>query len=50
MQETFDRITSSVLLALAHCFKFVDTWGEEDRQTFQTKLVEVLDLKVNVMA
>ena len=30
-QETFDRITSSVLLSLAHCFKFVETWSPEEQ-------------------
>lgn len=47
VQETFDRITSTVLLALAHSFKFLETWSVEEKQQFRNKLVEVLDLKIN---
>ena len=47
VQETFDRITSTVLLALAHSFKFLETWSVEEKQQFRNKLVEVLDLKIS---
>lgn len=50
VQETFDRITSSVLLALAHSFRFVESWNEEEKTQFQQKLIEVLDLRVNTDA
>ena len=45
-QEAFDRITSSVLLALAHSFRFIESWTAEDRQSFISKLLDVLDLSV----
>lgn len=45
-QEAFDRITSSVLLALAHSFRFIESWTAEDRESFIAKLLDVLDLSV----
>lgn len=31
-QVNFDRITSSVLQALAHSFTFTESWAEEDKK------------------
>ena len=44
IQESFDRITSSVLLALAYSFRFIDDWTPEEKEQFKNKLLDVLDL------
>ena len=44
----FDRITSSVLLALAHSFRFIESWTPEEQEQFRNKLLDVLDLNVTV--
>ena len=46
-QENFDRITSSVLLGLAHSFKFIESWPAEEQEQFRGKLLDVLDLGPN---
>ena len=43
-EEVFDRITGSVLLALAKSFEFTKEWKEDERSHFNKKLVEILDL------
>lgn len=43
-EDVFDRVTSSVLLGLAHSFEFTSHWPEEERAQYRRKLVEILDL------
>ncbi len=49
-EDVFDRITGSVLLALAKSFDFTKEWTEEERVHFQKKLVDILDLSANLPA
>jgi hypothetical protein len=43
-EDVFDRITGSVLLALAKSFEFTQEWTEDERVHFKKKLVDILDL------
>eukprot|EP00347_Sterkiella_histriomuscorum_P012612 403367900 len=47
-EDVFDRITSSVLLALANSFGFTKSWSEEEQQHFIKKLIDILDLNVQI--
>ena len=43
-EDVFDRITSSVLQALAKSFDFTKDWNEEEREHFKKKLIDILDI------
>ena len=43
-EDIFDRITSSVLQALANSFEFTKDWNIEEKTHFQRKLIDILDL------
>jgi hypothetical protein len=43
-EEVFDRMTGSVLQALAKSFEFTKDWSEDERNHFMKKLVDILDL------
>jgi hypothetical protein len=43
-EDIFDRITSSVLQALARSFDFTKDWNADERTHFQRKLIDILDL------
>ncbi|CDW71489.1 ring zn-finger-domain-containing protein [Stylonychia lemnae] len=47
-EDVFDRVTSSVLLSLASSFGFIKTWSEEEQQHFKKKLIDILDLNVEI--
>jgi hypothetical protein len=42
-EEVFDRMTDSVLQALAKSFKFTKDWSEDERNHFLKKFVDILD-------
>ena len=44
----FDRITGSVLQALATSFSFTTTWAEDEKAHFNKKLIDILDLNVEI--
>ena len=43
--ETFDRITSSVLFALGHSFKFIESWTNDEQDAYIGKMLDILDLR-----
>lgn len=43
--ETFDRITSSVLFALGHSFKFIENWSKEEQDAYIGKMLDILDIR-----
>ena len=43
-EEVFDRMTGSVLQALAKSFEFTKDWSEDERNHYLKKLVDILDL------
>ena len=48
-QDTFDRITSSVLLALGYSFTLIEQWPQEEQDIYRNKLVDILDLKIEAL-
>ena len=47
-EDVFDRITSSVLQALAKSFDFTKDWDEEERDHFKKKIIDILDLSAPI--
>ena len=46
-EDAFDRITAAVLLALGHSFNFIEEWPEEEKEMYRSKLLDILDLKID---
>ena len=42
-----DRITSSILQALSHSFRFIETWSQEDKDLYNRKVVSILGLEAD---
>lgn len=49
-EDIFDRITGSVLLALAKSFEFTKEWSQDEKVHFQKKLVDILDIGTTLSA
>lgn len=47
MDDSFDRITSTVLQALANSFTFTETWPQVDREKYLAKMLSNLDLVID---
>lgn len=44
VDDTFDRITSTVLQALANSFTFIDTWDPLEKEKYVLKMISSLEL------
>ncbi len=43
-EEIFDRVTCSVLQALASAFTFIQKWSVDEQTVYHKKLVEIFEL------
>lgn len=48
--NTFDRVTSSVLNALGYSFAFIEDWPADEQQHYKKKMLDVLELAKPVAA
>jgi len=44
-EDTYDRVISSILMALAESFEFTTSWDQEERDYYIKKMISYLDLK-----
>jgi len=43
-ENTFDRVTSSVLNALGYSFNFIEDWPADEQMHYKKKMLDILEL------